>query len=178
LRLLALALSAALLAASPSPSPAPAKLFFPRIEARSLSGDDFVLPRDFAGKPTLVIVTFKKDQTDQAKSWSAVVCDFERKYDRLRGYDIALIDPHARLFRGFIENGMRSAITDTAVRAIFLTALVDARGFREALGLEGTDAAVELLVRSDGAVLWHALGGRTDEAVQHLRDALDRTASE
>lgn len=174
---IALALTLAAPTPAPSPSGSPKARTFPRIDARSLAGKDYTLPNDFAGEPTLVVITFKKDQADQAKSWSGFATLLEERYKKLRAYNLALIDPHARFFRAFIENGMRSGITDPSARASFLTAFADAAGFRGSLGIEGQDKAVELLVRGDGAVCWFATGSATDEAAARLSEALERGCS-
>jgi hypothetical protein len=77
----------------------------------------------------------------------------------------------AALFRSFVDNGMRSGITSTAMRARTITIYSSQRAFNTQLGIAGRDEIYTALVGRDGQV-YALIGGDVTEAkIAQLRAA-------
>ena len=92
---------------------------FPTLMADDLNGRSLSLPADFPGKPTIVFIAYKRNQQPSINAW------VERLGLRETGgpawVELPVVGLGAVLFRRFVDNGMRSGIISTEMRARTIT---------------------------------------------------------
>ncbi len=159
-----LALIAMLLAA-----PAAAQGEFPTVQADDLNGRSVTLPADLPGDPTVVFIAYKMNQQAAIDGWvQALGLDASQGTEFV---EIPVVGVGTRLIKGFLDNGMRSGITDPDMRARTIT-LYEAPDFvNEPLGFAGRDTIRVLVVRPSGEVLFATSGAVTAEAAAAVRAA-------
>ena len=75
------------------------------------------------------------------------------------------------MMKSVVDNGMRSGITDTNMRARTITLYENIRVLNDPLGFSGRNEIRVLLVRPSGQVLWSASGPATAAGLDSLRQA-------
>ena len=142
---------------TPAPSNAGGAVF-PNVTGQNLNGKTFNLPADFQGPASIVYVAYLRDQQAQVDSWKTFVNDVRRRFPAIGEYEVPTLSKGNRLFRGFIDGGMRRGIPDSATRDVTITLYIDKAPFNQSLAIASEDAIAVLLVKPDGAVLWRASG--------------------
>ena len=152
---------------------------FPRLEARNLNGRRHLLPDEFEGDLSIVLVAFEQWQQAQVDTWlpalGAVLAALSTRGQDPRLYEL-VVGP--RLFlpaRPLIDGAMARYIADPAVRARTLTAYVDVAGTVAALGLPDTRDIAILLVARGGQIQWRTRGAYDPQRVEALARFLDIT---
>ena len=121
---------------------------FPELETVSLAGRHRNLPGDLEG-PTVLILAFERHQQAEVDDWIEELEAAGCPYPIL---EIPTIGTRYRLFRPFIDGGMRAGIPDATVRASTLTVYTDVGRVLGALGVTSTEHVVVALVEPSGAV--------------------------
>lgn len=149
--------------------PALADATFPTVTADDLNGDSKTLPADLPGDVTIVFIAYKQNQQDDVNSWV-----YGLGLDPYRGpefVEVPVVGSAARMMRSFVDNGMRSGITDTAMRARTITLYESPTLVNDPLGFSGRNEIRVLLVRKSGEVLWSTSGPATVGGLDALRAA-------
>ena len=146
-----------------------AELQFPSLDADDLNGRAVSLPQDFPGDPTIVFIAYKRNQQPSINAWVAGLGLQER--GGAAWVELPVVGRGAALFRSFVDNGMRSGITSTAMRARTITIYSSQRAFNMQLGIEGRDEIYTALVGSDGQVYALIEGDVTKAKIAQLRAA-------
>ena len=84
---------------------------------------------------------------------------------------ITTTEAKAKAMRPIIDNGMRSGITDTAMRARTITIYQNASVVNNPLGFSGRGTIRVLVVRRDGTVLLSTSGAVTSDGVKAVQAA-------
>ena len=142
---------------------------FPLVDADDLNGRAVSLPDDLPGDPTIVFIAYKRNQQPSINAWVAGLGLQER--GGAAWVELPVVGRGAALFRSFVDNGMRSGITSTAMRARTITIYSSQRAFNTQLGIKGRDEIYTALVGRSGEV--HALitGDVTEDKIARLRAA-------
>ena len=143
--------------ATPARNDDPAR--FPTLAADDLNGREVSLPADFPGDPTLVFVAFKRQQQSDVNQWVAAM-RLEQRPD-VAWVELPTINAGFRIMKGFVDNGMRSGITDFASRARTIS-IYGQSDLMTPLGINTTSQVLALVVRPNGVIV---------EQVQGLPDA-------
>lgn len=143
-------------------------LYFPRIEARLLTGRKLNVPDDLDGELNIVIVAFKRGQQPDVDSWMPFLKGLVASTPDLRAYELPVLPRSIKLMRHFIDGGMRKGIADSARRSATMTAYIDKRRFKSALGIESEDRIFLYLVARGGRITWRADGAYTAERAAGL----------
>ena len=146
-----------------------AELQFPSLDADDLNGRAVSLPQDFPGDPTIVFIAYKRNQQPSINAWVARLGLQERGGPAW--VELPVVGRGAALFRTFVDNGMRSGITSTAMRGRTITIYSSQRAFNMALGIDGRDDIYTALVGRDGQVYVLIAGDVTAEKMAQLRAA-------
>ena len=144
-----------------------AELQFPPLDADDLNGRAVSLPQDLPGDPTIVFIAYKRNQQPSINAWVARLGLQERGGPAWA--ELPVVGRGAALFRSFVDNGMRSGITSTAMRGRTITIYSSQRAFNKALGIDGRDEIYTALVGRDGQVHVLIEGDVTDEKIAQLR---------
>lgn len=158
-------------------SGAPAVLF-PTLSGTSLSGEDFTLPRDFAGQLNLVFVAFRREQQAVVDTWVPHAKRLAFDNPEVRFYELPTIARRYVLIRPIIEGGMRGGVTDKAARDATITLYTDTGRFRRALALPSDAQVYTLLVDGAGRVRWRSEGPFTAAKGAALDAVVERLLAE
>jgi hypothetical protein len=160
---------------APPPPGRAAPRLFPTLSGTSLSGEDFTLPRDFAGQLNLVFVAFRREQQAVVDTWVPHARRLAFDNPEVRFYELPTIARRWVLIRPIIEGGMRGGVTEKAARDATITLYTDVGRFRRALALPSEAQVYTLLVDGAGRVRWRsegpftaAKGAALDAAVERL----------
>jgi hypothetical protein len=121
---------------------------FPDLEATSLDGRRWHLPRDLE-RPSIVILAFERHQQREVDDWIVGLEALGCPHPIL---EVPTIGRRYRWARSFIDGGMRAGIPDAIVRARTLTTYTDVSRVLTALGLRSTEHVVVTLVEATGEV--------------------------
>ena len=142
---------------------------FPTLMADDLNGRSLSLPADFSGKPTIVFIAYKRNQQPSINAW------VERLGLRETGgpawVELPVVGLGAVLFRRFVDNGMRSGIISTEMRARTITIYSSRSAFNRALSIVGQGEIYVALVDPNGMVYTLIVGDVTEAKVEQLRAA-------
>ena len=151
--------------------PALAEPIFPTVTADDLNGDSKTLPADLPGDPTIVFIAYKQGQQEDVNTWVyGLGLDPERGAEFV---EVPVVGTAARMMRSFVDNGMRSGITDTAMRARTITLYESPNLVNKPLGFTGRGEIRVLIVRRDGQVLWSTSGPATEAGLAALQAAFE-----
>lgn len=140
---------------------------FPTVTADDLNGDSKTLPADLPGDPTIVFIAYKQRQQLDVNSWiNALGLDPDRGAEFV---EVPVVGTGARMFRNFVDNGMRSGITATSLRARTITLYENPALVNTPLGFSGRDEIRVAIVRRNGEVLWSTSGPATAQGVAELQ---------
>ncbi|MBU2937215.1 MULTISPECIES: hypothetical protein [Pacificibacter] len=140
---------------------------FPSFVSQDLNGDTHSLPADFPGDPTIVFIAYKRDQQPDVDSWvSALNLDPDIGPEFV---ELPVVGSLTRLISPVVDNGMRSGIVNTSLRARTITLYENASKVNTPLGFDGRDDIRVLLVRPTGEVIWKTSGPATSQGVDDLK---------
>lgn len=142
---------------------------FPTLKSEDLNGDPHALPGGLPGDPTIVFIAYKQGQQPDVNTWLR-----DLALDPSRGpefVELPVVGTAARMMKSVIDNGMRSGIIDTAMRARTITIYESAASVNAPLGFQGRSEIRVLIVKQDGSVLWSTSGPATPTGVSALRAA-------
>ena len=142
---------------------------FPTLTADDLNGVSHTLPSGLPGNPTIVFIAYKQNQQEDVNTWV-----YGLGLDPYTGpefVELPVVGAGASLMRGFIDNGMRSGITDTKLRERTITIYQNVSVVNDPLGFSGRDDIRVLVVKQNGEVVWSTSGAATDAGMAALRAA-------
>jgi hypothetical protein len=153
-------------------------IHFPLVSGSNLERQEYVLPRDFAGRYNVVFVPFQQWQQSEVNTWIPFARELEAIFPGVAHYELPTIRSMTGLSRTFINEGMRAGIPDPLARERTITLSLDKPAFKAALGIESEAHTHVFLVDRAGQVLWSAQGVFTPQLgndllarIQELRAA-------
>ncbi|NBT30782.1 MAG: hypothetical protein EBT13_02440 [Rhodobacteraceae bacterium] len=153
------------------PISAAAGPIFPTVTSEDLNGRTVTLPSGLPGDPTIVFIAYKQRQQADVDSWVRGL-----GLDPNRGaqfVELPVVGTAASMMRSYIDNGMRSGIVDTALRARTITLYESPSLVNDPLGFSGRNEIRVLIVRQNGEVLWSTSGPATDAGISALKSAFE-----
>lgn len=144
---------------------------FPTLQSEDLNGRAVTLPADFPGDPTIVFIAYRRNQQPLVDSWVQTLgLDPEIGAQFV---ELPVVGRGAKLIKSTIDNGMRSGITATALRARTITIYQSVRTVNDALGFSGRNTIRALVIRQNGEVLYATSGPVTPEKAKALAAAYE-----
>ncbi|WP_267640646.1 hypothetical protein [Haloarchaeobius amylolyticus] len=150
---------------------------FPSVSGENLEGDHFELPADFAGDPTLAVVSFQRWHQPAVESWLRAAKQLQGRYPGFEYYELPTLSHRHRLVKSVLPGGLSEGVPDATQRARTIRLYVDVSRFRQALGIRSVDTVHALLLAPDGTVRWRARGSCTRERANELRRAVRRASA-
>jgi hypothetical protein len=145
---------------------------FPEVSGRNLEGREFQLPSDFEGDVNLVLVAFQREHQRLIDSWMPAAAAWADSYPRLRYYELPTLGSGYRLFRSFIDGGMRGGIPDVEARERTITLYLDKSAFRSELGLASEETIYAIVVDAEGIVTQLLEGPYSDDKGAIIESAI------
>jgi hypothetical protein len=146
---------------------------FPEVSGRNLEGREFRLPNDFEGRANLVLIAFQRDHQALVDTWMPAAAALSESLPDFRYYELPTIGSGYKLFRGFIDGGMRSGIPDREARERTITLYLDKDDFRGALGLASDETIYVLVLDASGKVALIVEGVHSVEKGANVREAIE-----
>jgi len=143
---------------------------FPRVDTADLNGREASFPDQLPSDPTLVLVAFKRNHQDNLDQWIRAM-DLKSP-DAPAWVEMPVIANYGALWRGFIDNGMRSGITETDDRAKVFTVYVDPDRFRSFFDMPTDEDIYLMVVEQDGLVRETVRGDHDAQKEALIRAAL------
>ena len=154
---------------------------FPRVEGRSLSGAEVVLPADLPAPRTLALLAFQQRHQSCVDRWIARAEENGvpgspldlMSGDRTCVLEIPVLSTRWKLGRGFIDGGMASSIRVPRVLARTITVYTNVSAFQKLLGIPDSEDVQACVVTPAGEVLARVPGEPTDSAWDVIAQALE-----
>lgn len=128
----------------------------PKMEGETLDKTERVYPRDFGGKPTMMVVLFDQDQQDQLDGWAQAIDELP---EGIKMIEVALIGKVNGMVKFFIKGGMRDLYeSDPARMARMMPYFGDADKVKKRMKITDISEVQAFLLSSSGKVLWQAKG--------------------
>jgi len=148
-------------------------LSFPSVSGSDLEGKKHRLPNDFEGSLNIVIVAFRREQTDLIEGWTGSLEEIERKNLTIRFYELPVLSRSYSPLRWWIDGGMRAGIADKKARKRTITVYTAKRSFKNQLAIPNEETIYIFLVDKSGKILWRSVGDFNEEKIQQLRNSLE-----
>jgi hypothetical protein len=132
---------------------------FPAVNAETLEGNKAIVPDDAAGKVTLVVVAFLRENQSQLDSW---LNPFYEKFGSRKDvmfYEVPMISGGYRFMKPIIDGGMRGGLPKFKHKHV-VTMYGDVQSYQQALGLDVRNGYAFLLDRN-GIIRWQEQGFST-----------------
>ena len=137
-------------------SPAVFAASIPMMEGETLDKIERVYPKDFGGKPTMMVMLFDQDQQDQLDGWADAIGDLP---DDMAMVEIALIGKVNGMVKYFIKGGMRDALEDDPSRmSRMMPYFGDADKVKKRMKITDISQVQAFLLSASGKVLWQGSG--------------------
>ena len=162
------------------PTLVPVTVDFPRVDGRSLAGDDVQLPTDLPAERTLALLAFQQRHQACVDRWIARAeaagvpgspLDMDTD-DETCVIEIPVLSSGWKLGRGFIDGGMAANIRIPRVLARTITVYTNVGAFQRILGITDSERVQACVVTPTGDVLARVPGEPSDSAWQEIADAL------
>ena len=150
---------------------------FPNVSGSSLDGKRFNLPRDLKGKVNIVIIAFRREQTDIIEQWATPLKDIMRADPSLEVYELPTLSRGYSPFRWWIDGSMRAGIVDEEARRRTITIYTNKRNFKVELGIPNEETIYIFLVGKDGRIITRVQGDFTEEKHRQLQNAINMNIS-
>lgn len=143
----------------------------PAISEEALDRTCVHLPEDARGSVTLVGFAFRPRQQEDLDSW---LVPFSARFgdrDDFRVYEVPMLGRAWRLFRGYINGGMRAGI-EPRLHPRVLSFYGDVAGYRRRAGMPDAGRVYVFLLDREGVIRWRGEGQATpDELAALYREA-------
>jgi len=146
---------------------------FPNVSGSNLDGKRFNLPRDLKGKVNIVIIAFRREQTDLIEQWAGPLKDVMKADPSLELYELPTLGRSYSPFHWWIDGGMRAGIVNEEARRRTITIYTNKRNFKVQLGIPNEETIYIFLVGKDGRIITRVQGDFTDEKYQQLQNAIN-----
>jgi len=131
---------------------------FPALTARDLEGRSLSLPDDLATEPSILLIAFQRWHQSLIDGWRVFLEHAEERFPNARVYELIVLSRTYSPARPFIDGGIRSGVTESAVRRGVLTLYIDIRDFQRSLEIASTETICVLILDPAGEVAWNHEG--------------------
>ena len=147
------------------PNRAPVGEPFPSVEGRALSGEDWSIPKAFAGEPVLLVIGYTRRSQFDIDRWLLGLVQLDTP---VRMVELPTAGGlFTRLFGDRLDESMRRGIPEEDWPSV-ITVYADASQVQGFLGTEKKNNARVVLLDEEGAVLWIADRGYSAGLVKAL----------
>lgn len=151
--------------------PSQVKLGQPMLQAKgeSLEGQVKVLPDDFLGQNTLLLLGYKQDSQFDIDRW---LIGLDMTKTKVAAYEIPTIQGmFPRMFSTYIDNGMRRGIPKELWKGV-ITVYADGDKLQQFTGNQNPNNARIILLDENGHIIYFYDRGFSVEALNAVRELL------
>jgi hypothetical protein len=141
---------------------------FPTVSGQNLEGRRFILPRDFEGERSVVLVAFQQWQQYTVNDWLPHIKTLAQRDPALRYYELPTLPQFNPVRQWMLNNGMKMGIPDLHTRETTITLYLDLAAFCRALAIPNLEQVELFLVTRAGDILWRERGAYTPEKLASL----------
>jgi len=139
---------------------------FPAVNAKTLAGQETIIPDDAAGKVTLVAVAFARESQAQLDSWLNPFYEKFGSREDSMFYEVPMISGGYKFMKMIIDGGMRGGLPEFKHKHV-VTMYGDVDTYLQGLSLEKSNGYAFLLDR-EGIIRWQQQGFSTEETLGSL----------
>jgi hypothetical protein len=139
----------------------------PPLEGEFLTGRRVMLPRDAAGRVTLLILGFTYDARTAVEAWAGRFRKDFGEDQRVAFFEVPMIGGLARLGKWFIDNGMRKG-TPPADYEKVITVYGGVAPWKQRVEFGDRRAAYLILIDPRGKVVWRDAGSLDEQRYRGL----------
>ena len=146
----------------------------PQLQAKTLSGEQVVLPRDLKGHPGLLVIGFSKAAADVTRPWLEACrssVSSQPAASRVTCYDVRMVADVPWLFRGLVEMGMRSGLPADLQHNVLLI-YSDNDAWRKRVAVTDANSAYVVACDKDGRIKGTAKGPLVQADLKRLLQQL------
>lgn len=151
-------------------APLQAQPSFPALTVDDLNDRTLSLPQQLPGSPTIVFIAYKQRQQENISDW--IMALGLEETGGPAWIELPVVGRGAAIIRPIIDNGMRSGILSTDVRAKTFTVYSSRANFNSAMGITNMRQIYVAVVERDGTVRALIEGDVTDGKIAQLRSVL------
>jgi hypothetical protein len=144
---------------------------FPRLPSRDTNGQKAVLPDDFEGEQTLLLISFDRRQQSLVGSWRGFAKELTETYDHFEYYELLVLGGRSGMMPPLSGGGMSPGSARSRPHENALVTRVNKTALQRRLGLLGEGNIYALLIE-DGDVVRQAAGVPTPETADALETLL------
>lgn len=143
----------------------------PSFAAEDLNERPIALPESSPSKLTFYIFAYQREQQSEVDAALEAIQPLFDAYEphQFDYIEVPTIENYGALFRWFVDNGMRSGITETETRARVVTYYTDMSDFQERYGVNDLTTITSVLADRNGNVYWSNVGAISPEQVGQLQ---------
>jgi hypothetical protein len=145
---------------------------FPNLTGDAVDGTPFSAPADFAHGRTIVLTAFALESRAEVESWGPYLDALVRARSNVRARLLAVLGSGAKMMRGMILGGLRTALPAAELRASTIVVFTDVDAVCRALDVSDRKHLAAFLVEADGRISWRGSGAYTPAAGASLNEAL------
>lgn len=138
-------------------------LVFPGVTAYRLDKTKTTLPDDFAGSLNLLVISFEREQENEADSWLPLVQQLGQANPSFHGYLLPVFSRENMLYRWWLNSSLRSSSPNESLWHWTVPLYVNKSEFRRDLQIHNEMQVVVMLADKSGKVLWRGSGPYSDD---------------
>lgn len=143
----------------------------PQVTGQNLHRERVRFPEDITGRPTLLLIAFRRHQQRDIDTWLRRIEELRRAAPDLNVLELPVLSRSYVVMRPYIDGGMRSGIPDPEARARTITLYTNKKSFRKALGLGPEDRVYAVLADREGTILQVEEGPATERSFEDILKA-------
>jgi hypothetical protein len=145
---------------------------FPQVSGEDLLGSEIQIPDQLREQYNILIVAFQRWHQQLVNSWVPFLERIVDDYPNTEYYELPTIREMNRLYRYFINSGMRAGIPSEDTRGRTITLYIDKEAFNRAVGISNEENIHVYLVKRDGQILWAEEGAFAEDKGKSLETTL------
>lgn len=145
---------------------------FPVLQGRNLERVDVAIPQELPGQLKLIVFGFEREHQRAINTWIPRCEALESQVQGFRFFEVPFLAGRYRLFRSWIDGGMRRGISDPAARKRTITVYGGRSAAMNQLGVKDLGMIHLFLIAPTGEILWKSEGPWSPQKEESLRTVL------
>jgi hypothetical protein len=149
---------------------------FPKVKGSNLNGDSYNLPKDLKGTFNIIIIAFRREQTEILEGWATALDAVVSKDQPVEYYELPVLSASYSPLRWWIDGGMRAGIVDQKSRDRTITLYTNKSKFKNQMGIPDEETVYVFLIDKEGNIFWRTEGNVSQQKISELQKILNETS--